>query len=57
MMRRYLNVMKMVKKADKLQERWLDAAEAMESLPWEDIEQDLKTIKALIEEKVQEKAT
>jgi len=40
-----------------LRERWLDAAEAMESLPWEDIEQDLKTIKALIEEKVQEKAT
>jgi len=29
----------------------------MESLPWEEVEQDLKTIRTLIEEKVREKTT
>jgi len=45
----------MAKKAAKLQERWLDAAEAMENLPWEEVEQDIKTIKTFIEEKVRGK--
>jgi hypothetical protein len=56
-MHTYVEAMRMASKADKLQERWLDAAEAMESLPWEEVEQDLKTIRTLIEEKVREKTT
>jgi len=48
----------MRKQADeKLYERWLDATRAMETLPWDEVQRDLKIIRAIKKEQAQLKTT